>query len=201
MIRIASDGDCYRVKANRDELRVLASVTSYIFSKCGTSGFLSMFPNDPDALRALADRFETHADAESHSDMELSAAEIRLLTDVMRYADMTLDVEFEHDMDTVSQAREALEPALTHRGSNAVSPHPSQDRIESTLQLLAQVWRASPDLRLSQILVNALSPKTPVPEIFYAEDDRLIEGLKRLAELTRRAPNPAPHAMRDNDAP
>lgn len=35
------------------------------------------------------------------------------------------------------------------------------------------------DLRLGQLLINAVRPPSPCPELFYAEDDKLIEGLAR----------------------
>jgi len=35
-------------------------------------------------------------------------------------------------------------------------------------------------MRLTQLLVNAIGPETPCPEIFYVEDTRLIELLKKL---------------------
>ena len=55
-------------------------------------------------------------------------------------------------------------------------------RIDPLLTLLGDVWQRHPDMRLGQLLVNAIRPKAPVPEIFYAEDDRVLEGLQRIAE-------------------
>lgn len=53
-------------------------------------------------------------------------------------------------------------------------------RIEALLSLLRQVWEQSPDLRLGQLLLSAVRPEQPCPEIFHIEDDRLAEGLREL---------------------
>ena len=53
-------------------------------------------------------------------------------------------------------------------------------RIEAMLSLLRQVGERSPDLRLGQLLVSAVRPEQPCPEIFHIEDDRLAEGLRAL---------------------
>jgi hypothetical protein len=42
------------------------------------------------------------------------------------------------------------------------------------------VWEQSPDLRLGQLLLSAVRPEQPCPEIFHIEDDRLAEGLREL---------------------
>jgi hypothetical protein len=46
--------------------------------------------------------------------------------------------------------------------------------------ILAEVqarWLREPDLRLSQLLVNLIRPETPCPEVFYFEDEKLLERL------------------------
>lgn len=53
-------------------------------------------------------------------------------------------------------------------------------RIEAMLSLLRQVWEQSPDLRLGQLLLSAVRPEQPCPEIFHIGDDRLAEGLREL---------------------
>jgi hypothetical protein len=53
-------------------------------------------------------------------------------------------------------------------------------RIEALLSLLRQVWEQSPDLRLGQLLLSAVRPEQPCPEIFHIEYDRLAEGLREL---------------------
>jgi uncharacterized protein YihD (DUF1040 family) len=65
-------------------------------------------------------------------------------------------------------------------------------RIEPILRLLGEIWMQHPDLRLGQLLVCAIRPSDPVPEVFYAEDDKLLDGLRAYAELTRRADDGAP---------
>lgn len=62
------------------------------------------------------------------------------------------------------------------------------NRIEPMLQLLREVWMESPDLRLGQIIVNALRPSDQVPVVFYAEDDKMAEGLRGLTDLGARNP-------------
>ncbi len=46
-------------------------------------------------------------------------------------------------------------------------------RIDEMLAALRDIWEESPDLRLGQLIVNAIRPADPCPEIFYIEDDGL----------------------------
>ena len=46
-------------------------------------------------------------------------------------------------------------------------------RIDEMLELIRQVWTKSPDLRLGQIIVGAVAPEQPCPEVFYIEDAEL----------------------------
>lgn len=50
-------------------------------------------------------------------------------------------------------------------------------RIDRILEAVREVWTGHPDLRLGQILVNAIHPSRPCPQIFYAEDDVAERGL------------------------
>jgi len=50
-------------------------------------------------------------------------------------------------------------------------------RIDVTLAALRAAWVESPDLRLGQLIVNAVRPSDPCPEVFYAEDEALLRGL------------------------
>jgi len=50
------------------------------------------------------------------------------------------------------------------------------------LETLARTWTEYPDLRLTQLIVNAINPKSPCAEIFYVEDNVLLEKLKRLQD-------------------
>ena len=60
-------------------------------------------------------------------------------------------------------------------------------RIDDALAALRTVWAESPDLRVGQLLVNAVRPAEPCLEIFYIEDDVLLDGLSKLREQIRAA--------------
>lgn len=51
------------------------------------------------------------------------------------------------------------------------------------LALLREVWEASPDLRLGQLIVIAARPREPCPELFYIEDDNIVSGLRNYQSL------------------
>lgn len=46
-------------------------------------------------------------------------------------------------------------------------------RIPRMLETIRKVWETHPDLRLGQLLVNAMRPSRPSPQVFYFEDDKL----------------------------
>lgn len=48
-------------------------------------------------------------------------------------------------------------------------------RIPVILEAIRVVWQANPDLRLTQLIVNALDARPN--DIFYVEDDVLLDGL------------------------
>jgi len=56
-------------------------------------------------------------------------------------------------------------------------------RIDEVLAALRAAWAESPDLRLGQLIVNAIRPANPCPEVFYTEDDALVRGLNSFREL------------------
>ena len=56
-------------------------------------------------------------------------------------------------------------------------------RIDDVLAALRAAWVESPDLRLGQLIVNAVRPTNPCPEVFYTEDEALVRGLNSLREL------------------
>ncbi len=60
-------------------------------------------------------------------------------------------------------------------------------RIDDILEALRAAWVESPDLRLGQLVVNAIRPTRPCPDVFYAEDDALLRGLTNLRELIQGA--------------
>lgn len=62
----------------------------------------------------------------------------------------------------------------------------ASDDIDKFLATLRQVCLRSPDQRLGQLLVNVANPRTPCRELFYIEDQVLLERLKETA-----APPPA----------
>jgi hypothetical protein len=51
-------------------------------------------------------------------------------------------------------------------------------RIDAVLLALSTAWRANPDLRLGQLVVNAAGDADP----FYLEDDELLAGLNTVAD-------------------
>ena len=50
-------------------------------------------------------------------------------------------------------------------------------RIDRILAALGDYWRAHPDLRLGQIVVNSTPPGEPCPRVFYVEDDVIERAL------------------------
>lgn len=50
-------------------------------------------------------------------------------------------------------------------------------RISKILAKIHEKWSENPDLRLMQLLVNAIRPETPCPQVYYLEDDILMEKL------------------------
>lgn len=55
-------------------------------------------------------------------------------------------------------------------------------RIKPIMRMLEECWLREPDLRLGQILAGAVQSKlnieSPFPELFYMEDDELVECLQ-----------------------
>ena len=54
------------------------------------------------------------------------------------------------------------------------------NRIEPLLQLIREVWYKSPDLRLTQLIMNALKTNH---DPYYIEDERLEQALQEYKEL------------------
>jgi hypothetical protein len=62
-------------------------------------------------------------------------------------------------------------------------------RIDRMIVMLWELWKAQPDLRLGQLLVNVIRPGEPCPRVFYAEDtDTEAKLAEYLSEVTARAP-------------
>jgi len=57
------------------------------------------------------------------------------------------------------------------------------NRIQPILQLIKEIWDTYPDLRLTQLIMNALAINH---DPYYVEDETLHEALKQYKELTRR---------------
>ena len=56
-------------------------------------------------------------------------------------------------------------------------------RIPTVIEALARAWMKHPDLRLAQLVIvaaDAAEEDGPVKDPFFCEDDKLLEGLKRL---------------------
>jgi len=57
------------------------------------------------------------------------------------------------------------------------------NRIEPIIQLIREVWYSYPDLRLTQLIMNALRLNS---DPYYVEDETLHKALKEYKEMTRR---------------
>jgi len=57
------------------------------------------------------------------------------------------------------------------------------NRIEPIIQLIKEIWYTYPDLRLTQLIMNALKMNQ---DPYYVEDEKLHKALKEYKELTRR---------------
>ncbi len=53
-------------------------------------------------------------------------------------------------------------------------------RIPTVLSEISNIWKKYPDLRLGQLLSNAVCMSTEIDpaNLFYVEDDKLIEMIK-----------------------
>ena len=70
----------------------------------------------------------------------------------------------------------AVAMAAVEESGQVVCPAPDRerdpDRIQHVLRLIEVYWQDNPDLRLGQMVVNALGMKDP--ELFYMEDDVFV---------------------------
>ena len=57
--------------------------------------------------------------------------------------------------------------------------HREPDIEKEVLAALLLAWKEQPYQRLGQFLVNTIMPTGHCPEIFYLEDSKLIELLKK----------------------
>lgn len=56
------------------------------------------------------------------------------------------------------------------------------EEMQALLRVVGRVWRACPELRLGQLIANALPPHFRC-DPFYVADRDLIDGLTTFAEL------------------
>jgi len=54
---------------------------------------------------------------------------------------------------------------------------------EEVIKAIQDAWARNPNMRLTQLLVNAIAPQEPCPEVYSTEDSKLIKLLNRFAEL------------------
>ncbi|SNR14718.1 hypothetical protein [Tenacibaculum jejuense] len=59
-----------------------------------------------------------------------------------------------------------------------------KNRIPKILKELERIWKSNPDFRLGQLIVVGANPKEHYPEIFYIEDEDLLD---RLLKFDKRA--------------
>ncbi len=50
--------------------------------------------------------------------------------------------------------------------------------IDEILSTVREAWLRQPDQRLCQLSMNVANPKAPWPEVFYLEDEALLDGLR-----------------------
>lgn len=64
-------------------------------------------------------------------------------------------------------------------------------RIDPILAIIRKIWLEYPNMRLGQLIVNAVGPSGPCPEVFSIEDTALVRKLESLAERLRRSNEPS----------
>ncbi len=52
------------------------------------------------------------------------------------------------------------------------------DTNKEMLETIEKAWAKYPELRLAQLLVNAIKPSEPCSEMYYVEDSQLINKLE-----------------------
>jgi hypothetical protein len=60
-------------------------------------------------------------------------------------------------------------------------------RIEDVLLAVGVVWAQDPDLRLGQLLINAVRPAEPCPELFGIDDCDLVRRVQAEGKRLREA--------------
>jgi hypothetical protein len=67
-------------------------------------------------------------------------------------------------------------------------------RFEDVLLAIAEVWSLDPDLRLGQLLINAVRPARPCPELYSIEDWDLVRRVQAEGRRMRLAKGTEPEA-------
>jgi hypothetical protein len=57
--------------------------------------------------------------------------------------------------------------------------------MEEALEILARIKKTHPELRLGQILENAMFGGFRTPDLFYKTDEELAKGLQKFEEMIR----------------
>ena len=70
-------------------------------------------------------------------------------------------------------------------------------RIDDVLLAIGEVWAKNPDLRLGQLLINAVRPAEPCPAVFSIEDRDLVRRLRAEGEDLRQVSESEPHVEPD----
>jgi hypothetical protein len=60
-------------------------------------------------------------------------------------------------------------------------------RINPVLAAVGQIWAEFPNMRLGQLLVNAIRPSEPHSELYNIEDTVLVRKLENLAKELRKS--------------
>ena len=53
---------------------------------------------------------------------------------------------------------------------------------EDVMNAIAEAWAKYPDMRLTQLIVNAINPSDPCSEIYGVEDSKLIKLLNKFKQ-------------------
>lgn len=57
---------------------------------------------------------------------------------------------------------------------------------EDVLKAIKDAWAAYPDMRLTQLLINAIHPEEPCSEVYGVEDSKLIKLLNEFKDNAQR---------------
>ncbi|WP_237722793.1 hypothetical protein, partial [Singulisphaera acidiphila] len=67
-------------------------------------------------------------------------------------------------------------------GSGESKAMRAPERIDQVLAVVREVWYRYPDLRLGQLIVNAVQPDEPCSQVYAVEDTVLVRKLESLAK-------------------